>query len=340
MKRFLPIIGLLLMMVYILAGCGPKTAENVVNDLSKNVTKISGYKTRGTMVFQTGKTPQEYDVEVWYQKPGFYRISLSSKQQNVTQIILRNNEGVFVLTPHLNKSFRFQSNWPQNQPQVYLYESLIKDIANDTARKYETNNGQYLFTVKANYPNRTLTTQKVTFDKDLKPVRVELIDSNMNSMVMLNFTQFEFNPTFDKDSFNKDRNMQSAVFDSIPTFATVQKQIEEEKLTAVRPTYLPKGDKLLSVRSAQGEDGTQIVLQYSGPQPFKLIENKPRATEVSLPVGDPVDLGHTIGIMTHDSSNKQTLIWTYNGVEYNLSGSMAADEMIQIAKSVYKPAQN
>ena len=32
-------------------------------------------------------------------------------QKDQSQIILRNEEGVFVLTPALNKSFRFQSDW-------------------------------------------------------------------------------------------------------------------------------------------------------------------------------------------------------------------------------------
>lgn len=49
-------------------------------------------------------------------------------KKDVTQIVLRNDEGVFVLTPSQNKSFRFQSNWPDNQGQVYLYETLIRSI--------------------------------------------------------------------------------------------------------------------------------------------------------------------------------------------------------------------
>ena len=76
MKRFLPILLSLVSLIFVLAGCGTKTADDVVNDLSKNTTKITSYKTKGTMVFQTGKTPQEYDVEVWYQKPNFYRICI------------------------------------------------------------------------------------------------------------------------------------------------------------------------------------------------------------------------------------------------------------------------
>lgn len=333
MKRFLPIVMSLLLLTTLVIGCTTKSPDRVVGDLSKNVSKLTSYKAAGTMTFQTGKIPQEYDLEVWYKKPGLYRISLKSKQQNITQIILRNNDGVFVLTPHLNKSFRFQSNWPQNQSQVYLYESLVKDVESDEARTYERVNEQYEFTVKANYPNQSLTMQKIVFDKALKPIKVEIMDSNKNSLVQVKFTQFEFDVTFDQDAFDKDRNMQSALFDSIPTFASLQEQANDEHFTVVRPSYIPKGNKLLNVQQSKGEDGEQIVLEYTGKYPFKLIENKPRAAEVILPAGEPVDLGYTVGILSNDTSEKQTLTWTHNGVEYHLSGSIPVNEMIEIARS-------
>ena len=35
---------------------------------------------------------------------------------------------VRVLTPTLNKSFKFQSDWPYNNSQVYLLQTLLSDI--------------------------------------------------------------------------------------------------------------------------------------------------------------------------------------------------------------------
>jgi outer membrane lipoprotein-sorting protein len=137
MKRVFLLSVVFLLLFSALVGCGPKSSGDVAQDLTKQVEKMSGYKSKASLSVQTGKAPQEYEVEVWYKKPNFYRISLTSKQRNITQIILRNNEGVFVLTPHLNKSFRFQSEWPEKHGQVYLYESLAKSIVNDTARKFQ-----------------------------------------------------------------------------------------------------------------------------------------------------------------------------------------------------------
>lgn len=54
---------------------------------------------------------------------------------NHEQIILRNKDGVYVVTPSLNKSFKFQSEWPYNNSQVYLLQSIVDDIKDDEGKK-------------------------------------------------------------------------------------------------------------------------------------------------------------------------------------------------------------
>ncbi|MGC5325324.1 LolA family protein, partial [Brevibacillus sp. SYSU BS000544] len=183
MRRGALWIVLLLVFSVFAGGCfGQKTPEDVVEDLGGTLDKITGYKTNAVLTLKTGSTPQQYDVQVWYAKPTNYRVALTSKQRNITQIILRNDEGVFVLTPHLNKSFRFQSGWPENNGPLYLYETLVRSIVDDAERQLKMDNKQYLFEVKANYSgNRSLTKQKIWLTEDFKPTKAEIMDSNMNS---------------------------------------------------------------------------------------------------------------------------------------------------------------
>ncbi len=116
-----------------------KDAGAVVKDLDRVINKLDSYQGSGTMVLHTGQQPQEYQVEVWYQNPHYYRIALTNEKKDITQIVLKkNDEGVFVLTPHLNKSFRFQSEWPEKQGQVYLFQSLAHSILNDNDRQFTT----------------------------------------------------------------------------------------------------------------------------------------------------------------------------------------------------------
>lgn len=165
MRRFTWVIALVVSLSLVLAGCGKKDAGAVVKDLDGVINKLDSYQGVGRMVLNTGQEPQEYQVEVWYQNPHYYRISLKNDKKDITQIVLRNDDGVFVLTPHLNKSFRFQSDWPENQGQVYLYQSLVQSIIMDKDRQFITDPNAYVFDVMANYQNGSLARQKIWLDK-------------------------------------------------------------------------------------------------------------------------------------------------------------------------------
>ncbi len=218
MRRFTWVIALVLSLSLVLAGCGKKDSGSVVKDLDSVVNKLQSYQGSGRMVLHTGQEPQEYQVEVWYQNPHYYRISLTNAKKDITQIVLRNDDGVFVLTPHLNKSFRFQSDWPENQGQVYLYQSLVQSILMDNERHFTTDQNAYVFDVLANYQNGSLARQKIWLDKkNYAPQHVEVSDANANVMMIVDFNQFEFGKKFDKDSFDMQRNMTSWNIMSLPT---------------------------------------------------------------------------------------------------------------------------
>src|SRR5690606_17281840 len=108
----------------------------------------------------------------------YYRVNLKNTEKDQSQMILRNDEGVFVLTPALNKSFRFQSEWPENSSQAYLFESLVNDIKADPEAKFTATKDQYVFETKTNYKNnKMLPIQEITLNKkDLSPVMVKVMD--------------------------------------------------------------------------------------------------------------------------------------------------------------------
>ncbi|SLK03788.1 Outer membrane lipoprotein-sorting protein [Paenibacillus sp. RU5A] len=202
---------MVLVLSTLLAACGKKDAAAVVKDLNEVVGEMESYQGVGVMTLHTGDTPQQYKVEVWHQKPSYYRIALTNAKKDVTQIVLRNDEGVFVLTPSQNKSFRFQSNWPDNQGQVYLYETLIRSITGDSTRQFADEKESYVFDVAANYNTHALVRQKIWLNKsDYAPKQVEVSDSNANVVVDVKFDSFKFGTEFEKDAFDMQRNMTAA----------------------------------------------------------------------------------------------------------------------------------
>jgi outer membrane lipoprotein-sorting protein len=291
---------------------------------------------KGTLLLQTGQTPQQYDVEVWHKKPDFYRIALTNHEKSITQIILRNQEGVFVLTPHLNKSFRFQSNWPDKQGQVYLFESLVNSIVEDKERVLvnDKKNKAYMFHVKANYQNRTLTSQKIWLDKDqLAPRKVQVMNADAQVLVELTFNEYKFDVKFADDAFDMNRNMTGYQTESLQTMA--QNQGRNNQIWPIKPTYMPEGVYEANIEEITRQDGPAVLLKYDGEYQYTVIEEIPKEMMVIANSGEPVDLGFTIGALTQ-KGEVQTLRFTYEGVDFSImSSTLPEEEMQKIAASVF-----
>lgn len=210
MRRRIPwIVAVAMVLTAILSGCGSKDATSIVKDLDKVMGKLESYQGSGTMTLYTGQQPLNYQVEVWYQKPNYYRIALTNEKRDITQIVLRNDEGVFVLTPSLNKSYRFKSDWPDNQGQVYLYQTLVNSIQTDNSRQLAKEKDTYVFDVMAgNYQNGSFARQKIWLAKeDYAPRHVEVTDTNNRKLVEVKFDSFVFGKKFENGAFDMMNNM-------------------------------------------------------------------------------------------------------------------------------------
>nr|WP_235357042.1 outer membrane lipoprotein carrier protein LolA [Bacillus alveayuensis] len=326
------LLAITLLLIGLLAACGGKSQEDITSALDKKVEELRGYKVDAKMTIQTGNEPQVYEVEVWHKKPTYYRVMLKNANKDQSQIILRNDEGVFVLTPALNKSFRFQSEWPQNSSQAYLYESLVQDVLHDSDATFQAVENRYVFETKTNYQNsRMLPYQEITFHKkDLSPMSVKVMDVDKNPLVTVEFSNFEANPKFDENAFDMEKNMSNAQVD-IPTLA----QSDEKPFAVLYPLeeMLPEGVTLTEEKEVKTENGKRVVLTYGGEKSFTMIQERAEIAPVTSSEsvsGEPVDLGFTVGVLTDNS-----ISWTYDGVDYMLaSNDLTQEEMISVARAV------
>jgi outer membrane lipoprotein-sorting protein len=356
MRRVTWTLVMVMCVVIVLVGCGKKDASDVIADLDKTMNKLESYEGSGTMTLHTGTKPQEYSVDVWYQSPSYYRIALKNATKDVTQIVLKNDEGVFVLTPQLNKSFRFQSDWPEKQGQAYLYHTLVQSILQDKNRQFTTEGDTYVFDVVSNLQNHSLVRQRVWLDKDdYAPLRMEASDAESNVLLEVKFSSFVFNKKFDDDSFDMERNMMSYELSSVATMAeddgsagtdndeaTSESDdvgVNSDAKKAAKsfgiliPSYIPDGvvNKDISDITLDGEAG--VLLRYDGDYSFTMIESRPTERAVSALSGTMVDLGFTMATLLGDE--KKTLTWMDQGVEFRLStGDLPEEEMVKIAQSL------
>ncbi|ALC92563.1 sporulation protein [Bacillus sp. FJAT-18017] len=331
-KVLLLMAGLLALLV--LSACGSKSQESVRKDLEGKLEDLSGYKVNAKMTLAMGASPQVYDVEIWHKDPTYYRVNLKNAKKDQSQMILRNGEGVFVLTPALNKSFRFQSDWPTNSSQAYLYESLIQDIMNDKTAKFSSTKEYYVFETKTRYQNNhMLPLQEIKLNKkDLSPAVVKVMDSDRNALVTVEFSKVNFKANLNKKDFDTQKNMTRA---QVGTPAMADGDNKDTSFTVKHPSAEIPGVSLIEEKELAIEDGKRVVLTFGGEKSFTLIQER-RLTEpatVSYPAdmnGEPVDLGFTIGALT-----KQSITWNQDGIDYMIaSKDLTEAEMVSLAMSV------
>lgn len=192
--------------ILLLVGCNSGDNGNqVIEKFEKKVNSVKSYSVKGTMEITSNEETYTYDVSVNYKYDNQYKVTLINTVNNHEQVILKNSDGVYVVTPALNKSFKFQSEWPDNSSQSYLLASLLKDIKSTKDAKVDKNKDYYIVNAKVNYPNNSnLVSEKIYFDKDNNLKEVQVLNKDGNAVITMKFNSIKYSDKFDKDNFNLD----------------------------------------------------------------------------------------------------------------------------------------
>ena len=315
-----------LLLLIVLTGCGKYDKDDAIKDLEKKINN-SNYYLEGDLEIVNNDEVYNYEVKSSYKKSDNYKVELLNKSNNHEQVILKNSEGVFVVTPALNKSFKFQSDWPYNNSQIYLLQSVVNDIKNDNKRDFKKKKEGYIFTTEVNYPNnRKLVKQDIYMDKDLNIKKVKVYDENGAPLITMNYKKIDYNPTFKKNYFSIDK--------------VVESTNQEEKVKQVAsiddnifPLALPAGTKLANQEKVSKTNGERVILTFEGEKPFLLVEETANVFDeftIIPTTGDPYILQDTVGVMGNNSLN-----WTTGGIEYYIvSDVLNQNELVEIASSI------
>ena len=112
----------------LLTGCGHRNEKEVLKEFQNKVNNANSYYLTGEMELLNNEDVYNYNISVSYKKDDFYKIELVNVVNDHKQVILRNSEGVYIVTPSLNKSFKFQSDWPYNNSQVYILKVFLRNL--------------------------------------------------------------------------------------------------------------------------------------------------------------------------------------------------------------------
>ena len=254
MKR---ILILCLLFICVITGCS-KSKEYKVKDVVEYLEELNSYTLTSTMTMNKDSKTISMDITVDYLKPDYYKVVFGKENE---QIILKNTKGVYVITPNLNKEFKFDGSWPTNSSHAYLLTSIYNDLKEDSNAKVVSAENELVLESKVNHKtNHKITKMNYVCDKTFKPLRTTFLDDNNNELIEVVFNSFTANPTLTKDYFSEDKYLNKDVFN-----------FEENEVSITIETgYVIEGNVLEASKSSDG----MTILCFSGEKPYTIVVNK------------------------------------------------------------------
>lgn len=295
-----------------------------LDDLIEEASQCQSYQLVSNMEMLENDELKSYQVTSTFahiDDQDYYKVELYDKSLNQSQVIVRNDEGVFVLTPSLNQAFQFQSDWPNNSPKPYIYQSLITFLSNNKSEK--TNDG-YLVQGDMTYENDDrVKSQEVKFDKDLKPVYVSVFDQDGTEVIKVEVTSFELNQSIKKDEFSQQN------------IAEKTKSAYTDNVSASLPLYPVSlmGSVLENEKISEIDDEINHILKFTGDKSFTIVEKTSKESEnleIESIDGQMIDMIDGVAF-----ENDQQMTYISSGVVCSLySNDLTQQEKLAVLSSM------
>ena len=309
-----------------LVGCGKNKEVSI--SFPEKIQSLDSYKLSGKLYTTFPSGTKECLITTYYQKPNLYRVEIDNPNMNDKQIILKNDNGVHVLIPSLNKTFMVKSAWPSNSSYPYILESLASDILKDDNKVESTSNDTKIIELSAKmHENALPSTQKVIFDeKTMNLKEVQVYDENKNLVTRFVVTEYEEN-----------KKLENSLFNATETLVSVSKIYQDASSNFVReityPTYFPENTKLEDELRTGTTSNMRSVIVYSGDTPYTIIESYAFLNETastSYLTGSVVVMAENIYVVDTNS-----VFFYSQGMEYVVASNYLSQlEMMKIGESL------
>ena len=324
MKKIL----ILLVMIFVLFGC--KKNKSIEQDFLKNLTNIRSYKAEGLMETFYDDDRKQSEFTVLYKSPDLYKVVIKNVESEDQQIILKNKDGVHVLIPSVNKTFKINSNWPNSSSYPYLLQSLAKDIANEeNIVKITNEKTTEIETDTFMHTNKNIVKQKIIFDNEtLIPSEVKVYNKADELYIRVLFENIELDYNINDEEFKIDS-----------TIAKIRESYGEEGIVFSdrafsMPGYFPEGSSL----NSQITNSQRAIMKFSGTYGFTIIQEYVDDAEVISSweeEGSAVLVFGSVGVLTD-----HYLKFVYEGIIYTLaSQDINVDELMKVAASYMVPSE-
>lgn len=324
------IIGVIVLGVIVLAGWKLFFSKSDISSaLEKKTSDLTCYHMELTMDMENGDNTRNYFVTTDYQKTDDgenFRVSIKDQNISQEQIIIKNKDGVFVLTPTLNQVYKFNSGWPTNSPKPYLYQSILSGF--ETKHDIKKVDDGYILSTNPTYKNNpTWIKQDTKLTSDLAPQYINIYGANNEALVKINFSKVDFSPKFEEGYFEVKNNMDTSrsnltentskgnqEFPMYPTGANISATMKEETTSTI--------------------DGSEVViLVYEGEDAFTVVQSiiEPSKEMVVSEIDGTLE-----SVLTGVAYSKNNyLIYVENNIKYSIySKALTISEKIEVAEGM------
>lgn len=299
----------------------PKSFEKEANKVFDSLTS---YTLQGEMELNKGEEIKSYLLEVNYKKmeeDGYFKVSLFDKNLNQEQILLRNKEGVFVMTPSLNQIFRFEGEWPLNSPKPYLIQTMV-DILHQEDSVIEKIKDGAMIKSPVHYPNnKTYKQQEMVFDSKAKPQSITIFDEQGTVQLKVVFSHVSYNNEIQDEIFNVPEELNN----------TVSSYLLNEADLPLYPVQI-LGSELVSTNTYLVNGETRYILEYKGDLNFTVIQTLKKIEASGTTVFKATEIIDAVDVIGFYDGASMTMY--LQNLEMNIySSDLSGEEMMEVLAS-------
>ncbi|MDD6467877.1 MAG: hypothetical protein PUF50_06810 [Erysipelotrichaceae bacterium] len=321
------IIGIVVVVIALILAFKPASMEQKLNGVYKD---IQHYEIEGQMELTSGEDIKNYMVTVGYQMSDgleFFKVVMYDKTINQQQEILRNTDGVFVITPNLNQVFKFEGDWPLNSPKPYLLQNIREVL--ETEHTMEKKSEGYIIKSAASYSSvPTLVKQEIILDKKMKPLALIGYTNEDQIVLKLTFQKVDLKPEFSDDYFATPKE-------------AMGKPVVSDSLEYSLPWYpMQTFDAILSHENVMiVNEQQQHILEFTGEKSFTIVQKEAKRKDELQVEEVNGTLINELNIIGYYRENCLTVM--SEQMEVNVySTDLGMDEMIQIVQSLQVAIMN
>lgn len=196
--------------------------DSPINNIKKISEDLTSYEIEGTLSFVDEESLKKINVTSIYKKidtQDFFYVRLEDSSTKQVQTIIRNQEGVFVISHGFNRAFKFNTDWPFNGFKPYILQNIFEALLEHQITE-NIRDGYILVSPIRDDIYKEYHEIQVMFNQNNALQQVNILDQNKTEKMAFTLCTYILNSDIDESIFvvKNDDSSQVSLNEQIPIF--------------------------------------------------------------------------------------------------------------------------